>query len=146
MAASYRRRRRSSLSVRAAEHGELAVVEGVDPAARVERDRGVGSAERLVEEGLGLEHAALADLVDVAVLGVGVHVAARVDRRGVDAPLEAVLVGLAVGGGIGALKGPVGLPRAGLGGGVLERPLDLEVLGQLGEQERAFAQIMIVLD
>src|ERR1700720_625380 len=74
-----------------ADDEERAEVLGEDLAVRTDGDRRVGGADREVQEKrAGAQAAALVDDVEVAVLAVGVDHAVAVDRRRVDAPLEAV--------------------------------------------------------
>src|SRR5262249_17482407 len=83
-----RRSRRRSV----ADGEEGSVVLRIDLALRPQRKGGIAGSERLVEEDLAVEGAALRDLVQVSVFAVGKHVAGSVNGRRVDAPLEAVAV------------------------------------------------------
>ena len=73
-----------------AELGQVAAVEREHPAARIEGDRRVRGAERLVEEQRVAELAVGGDGVRGAVLAVREDRPVAVDGDRVDAPLEAI--------------------------------------------------------
>src|SRR5206468_9925794 len=67
---------------------QAAVVLRVDPPVRPDRERRVGGPDRELREHLVDDHT-VEDLVEVAVLAVGVDDPVHVHRRRVDTPLEA---------------------------------------------------------
>src|ERR1700735_1296171 len=106
-----------------ADDEELAVVLSVELAVGADGDGGVGGADGRVEEhfsaGVGEDSGvSLGEFGHVTVLAVDVHVAERVDRGHVDAPLETV--------GMMAVDG-----------GALELPLDVEIGVELSDVIRA---------
>src|SRR6516162_7666476 len=95
-----------------------AVVLGVDLSVGSERKGCVGGSQRLVQEDPAYQAAALPEHIQAAVFAVGIDISGQVDRRRVDAPFKAVVV-------------------RGVGGGVLELPLDIHVGVELGDVVRA---------
>src|SRR5215472_1113160 len=91
-----------------------AVVLGVDLSVGSERKGCVGGSQRLVQEDPAYQAAALPEHIQAAVFAVGINISGQVDRRRVNAPFKAVVV-------------------RGVGGGVLELPVDIHVGVELGD-------------
>ena len=81
---------RSRHNTRASDDEDSPEVLRVDPAGGVDRKRGVGRPNRPIQEDFLLQRPVPADGVEEAIFAVGVDDARGVDRRLVDAPLEAV--------------------------------------------------------
>src|SRR2546425_7548848 len=112
-----------------ADHKQMAGVLRVNFSVAAQRRRRVGRAQRQLLEDLLLQTSALADRVQVAVLAVGVYYSVRVNRRSIDAPLEAIRVVRNAG------YRAVRISRAAQRVGVLEGPLDGKVRAELSHEE-----------
>src|SRR2546425_3683040 len=112
-----------------ADHKQMAGVLRVNFSVAAQRRRRVGRAQRQLLEDLLLQTSALADRKQVAVLAVGVYYSVRVNRRSIDAPLEAI--GVVRDAGYSAVR----ISRAAQRVGVLESPLDGQIWAELCDKE-----------